>query len=71
MKLLTIQDVCRRFSITRNTLLNWRTKHNFPEIRISGNKQDSIRFDEEQITMWATQNPKRVKNDASRSRSGS
>lgn len=63
MKFLTVQDVCKRFNISRNTLLRWRKDYNFPEIRIRGAKQDSIRFDEDQIDTWVERNQKRVERE--------
>ena len=60
MKLLTVQDVCRKFNIHRNTLLNWRNKYNFPEIRIVGDKRDTVRFDAQEITEWTLQNKNRL-----------
>ncbi len=47
-KLLTPEEICKRYSIKMNTLYQWTCRNYIPHLKIGG----LIRFKEEELEKW-------------------
>lgn len=52
-KLLTPEEVCKRYSIKISTLYQWTSKNQIPHLKIRG----LIRFEEEALERWERTTP--------------
>lgn len=54
-RLLTVQDLCRRFDVTAMTINHWRNRETgkLPSVVIKGDRRPSIRFVPSDVSKWA------------------
>ena len=58
--LLTVQDVCRMFDVSGQTIHNWKRDNGFPAYEIRGFCRQTLRFDLEEVESWAAASGKRI-----------
>lgn len=54
--LLTVQEVCKMFNVSGQSVHNWKRTRGFPAYEIRGFRRQTLRFDLSEVEAWAAKN---------------